>query len=71
MNYLGEVRVVTNKEYKTPLQLENEILQVNNENKNLQARIDKAIEYIKRFNEPMEFFDLKELLDILQGSDKE
>ena len=41
------------------------------ENKRLHNIIDKAIEYIKRFNEPMEFFDLKELLDILQGSDKE
>lgn len=33
---------------------------------NLQSKIDKAIEYIKKFNEPMEFFDTAELLEILK-----
>lgn len=33
---------------------------------NLQSKIDKAIEYIEKFNEPLEFFDLAELLDILK-----
>ena len=34
---------------------------------NLQSKIDKAIEFVENFNEPIEFFDTEELLDILKG----
>ena len=33
---------------------------------NLQSKIDKAIEYIENFNEPIEFFYTEELLNILK-----
>ena len=47
-------------------QLTDLIIEKNKIIENLQSKIDKAIEYIKNFNEPIEFFDTEELLDILK-----
>ena len=56
--------------------LEAENIHLKNENERLQIRIDKAIKYINENsafleNDEYEVLNKKELLDILQGSDKE
>ena len=51
-------------------ELLNQYIELSRDYDYLQSKIDKAIEYIKKFNEPMEFFDTAELLEILKEEEK-